>query len=351
MSKIVEGIKKLVNDVQLPEDHAKEIMHEIMSGNATESQIGGYLTALRIKGETVDVVSAAAEVMREFSNRIHPKNVKNLVDTCGTGGDNADTFNISTLAALVAAGAGARIAKHGNRSVSSSCGSADILEGFGAKIDSEPQVVEDMIEEIGFGFMFAPRFHPAMKYAMPTRKSLAMRTIFNILGPLTNPASANRHIMGVFDKGLTEKMAEVMKNLGADHVFVVHSEPGIDEIVPISDVYISELKNGKIHSYILGPNDFGIDNVNLDELKGGELEQNIEIAKNILNANDNGIRKKIVVINAAYALISSGIVQDLNEAIEKAEYSLTSGAAKQKLKQFVEKSGGSLHKFEQIFNQ
>ncbi len=256
MSQIIEGIKKLVDDQELTSQEAEDIMQEIMSGEANDAQIGSFLTALRIKGETVDIVSAAANVMRKFANSITSKNHPVLVDTCGTGGDHSGTFNISTLAAIVAAGAGIAIAKHGNRSVSSQCGSADILEAFGAKVDLEPEQVQKVIEDIGFGFMFAPKFHPAMKYAMPTRRALAMRTIFNILGPLTNPASAAHHILGVFDKDLTEMIANVLNKLQANRVFVVHSEPGIDEIVPISKTYVSEVNNGKVSNYILTPQDF-----------------------------------------------------------------------------------------------
>jgi anthranilate phosphoribosyltransferase len=349
MSNILEGIKLLVSGSDLSNEQAQNIMREIMSGETSESQLASYLTALRMKGESPEVIAGSAKIMREFANRINPTNSGNLVDTCGTGGDNANTFNISTLAAIVASGAGSAVAKHGNRSVSSKCGSADILEAFGVKIDLDPKEVEKVISDIGIGFMFAPKFHPAMKYAMPVRKSLAMRTIFNILGPLTNPASAKSHILGVFDKDLVEVMAKAMADLGAKQAFIVHSDPGIDEIVPISKIHVGEVNDGIVKMYTLGPSDFGIENMSMDMIKGGDLQANLKIAADILTNKDQDIKRKIVVINAAYAILSSGVADNIADAMKKAEESLTSGKALEKLKQLVEKTSGDLSKYNQIF--
>ena len=338
MSSIIQGIQNLVAQSELTKGLMEDIMDEIMSGKVQDSQLGSFLTALSIRGESPEIISAAARVMRKYANQINPTVDGTLVDTCGTGGDNSDTFNISTLAAIVAAGAGVSIAKHGNRSISSKCGSADILEAFGANVSLDPKKVEDMINKIQFGFMFAPKFHPAMKYAMPTRRSLSIRTIFNILGPLTNPASADRHVMGVFSKELVPIMANVMKNLGAEHVFVVHSEPGIDEVVPIGNVHIGEVKNGEVKIYSKKPQDFGFENLTLEEIQGGTLEKNLEIAKSILNNEDNGPKQKIVEINAGYAILSSGLANNLKEAIEKAHESIASGSALNKLNEYVKES-------------
>ena len=351
ISNIKDGINSLVTGTPLSGAKAQNIMREIMAGEASDIEIASFLTALRIRGETPEVITGAAKIMREFSNAITPKVSGKLVDTCGTGGDGSNTFNISTLAAIVAAGAGVSIAKHGNRSVSSKCGSADILEAFGVKVDLDPKQVEQVIEKVGMGFMFAPKFHPAMKYAMPVRRKLAMRTIFNILGPLTNPASAKSHVLGVFDAALVKPMAEVMAGLDSEHVFVVHSEPGVDEILPIGKVFIGEAKNGTVKTYTLGPADFGLGEVTLDMVKGGDLEKNLVIAAAILTNKDQGIKSKIVEINAGYAILASGLAENITDARKKAADALISGAALALLKNLVIESGGDVAKFEGVFGK
>lgn len=346
---IADGIKTLIDGKSIDSQQMENVMGDIMSGKANDIQISSFLTALRIRGETPDVISGAASTMRKFSNKIVPVSSSRLVDTCGTGGDGSNTFNISTLAAFIAAGAGAVIAKHGNRSVSSKCGSADLLEAFGVKIDLDPAEVEKIINEIGIGFMFAPKFHPAMKYAMPVRKTLGVRTIFNILGPLTNPAAAKGHVLGVFDQNLVEIMAKVMATLGSEQVYIVHSEPGIDEIVPISKVYISEVQKGEVKSYVKTAKDFNIKKCTLKDMKGGSLDINLKIGKEILKNEDQSVKRQVVLINAAYAILASGIASCYEDAFKKAEESLVSGAALNKLKVLVEKSSNNLEKFNQIF--
>ena len=251
---IKEAIKLSVDGNNLSEEQMIGAMRDIMEGNATDALIASFLTALRIKGETVAEITGAAKVMREKVTRI--KAPEYTVDTCGTGGDMSHTFNISTTSALVVAACGVPVAKHGNRSVSSSCGSADVLEAMGIKIDLEPQKVEKCLEETGFGFMFAPLFHPAMKYAIGPRKEMGIRTVFNILGPLTNPAGAERQVLGVFSDKLTEPLAEVLGNLGVKHAFVVHGEDGLDEITNTDKTKVSELKDGKVDTYFISPDDF-----------------------------------------------------------------------------------------------
>lgn len=260
---ISDGITTLVNGQVLNLAQMQDVMNEIMSGQAADAQIASFLTALRIRGENAEIIQGAAYKMREFAKKIAPRVQGTLVDIVGTGGDYAGTFNISSLAALVAAGAGVNVAKHGNRAVSSTCGSADILESFGVKIDLEPSQVENVINEIGIGFMFAPKFHPAMKFAMPVRKALKMRTIFNILGPLTNPADAKATVLGVYERNLIEPITKAMAGLGADHVFVVHSDPGIDEIVPINKVYIGEVINGQTKFYEKTAKDFVLSQITI----------------------------------------------------------------------------------------
>ncbi|MCP4762462.1 MAG: anthranilate phosphoribosyltransferase [archaeon] len=343
-----DGLNLLVSGSSLTLEQSQDVMKDIMSGNANDAQIAGFLTALRMRGETPEIIAGCASIMREFAASINPvaKN-KRLVDTCGTGGDKSNTFNISTIAALVSAGAGAVIAKHGNRSVSSSCGSADLLEGLGVNITLSPEEVEKVISSIGIGFMFAPKFHPAMKYVMPARKGLAMRTIFNILGPLTNPAGAKAHVLGVFEKDLVEVLAKVMSELGSEHVYIVHSEPGVDEILPISNVFIGEVTEGEVKTYTLTPKDFGIENLSLDDVKGGTLEENLKITADILTNRDKGIKRKVVIINAAYAIIAAGLAKDFQSACELAEKSLNEGSALKKLKELVNETKGS----EEILNK
>ena len=245
--------------------------------------------------------------MRNFAEKISPTYQGRLIDTCGTGGDNSHTFNISTLSALVAAGAGAYVAKHGNRSVSSKCGSADLLERFGVNLNLEPKEVEGIISKIGIAFLFAPKFHPAMKFAGPVRKALAIRTIFNLLGPLTNPANAKGHVLGVYDPTLVEPILDVMIRLGAEHIYVVCSEPGINEIIPISSVHIGEFKEGLKNIYSLTPQDFGLKKIRIADLQGDTFEEDCKITSKLLTNQDQSVRRKILVINAAYAIYTAKI--------------------------------------------
>ena len=241
---IIKGLRKVISHIHLTEGEAAEIMREIMSGKVTNAQLGAFLTAMAIKGETIEEITGFSRVMRDFAKRIHPQVEGELLDTCGTGGDSIKTFNISTITALVVAGAGIPVAKHGNRAVTSKCGSADILEGLGVNINLDPEGVKICIEKVGIGFMFAPLFHPAMKHAMPTRRELKIRTVFNILGPLTNPANAKCHTLGVFKKELTPVMAKVLRSLDANHIFTVYNSCGIDEVAPVGINYITECQNG-----------------------------------------------------------------------------------------------------------
>lgn len=347
---IRDGIDSLLSGVKITREQSEQVMMDIMSGKANDFQISAYLTGLRIRGETPEIIAGAAMTMRNFATKIKPKVSGKLVDTCGTGGDKSCTFNISTLSAFVIAGAGASVAKHGNRSVSSQCGSADLLEGFGVNIMCSPQEVEKIISEIGIGFLFAPNFHPAMKYAMPTRKGLGIRTIFNILGPLTNPANAPTHVLGVFDKDMIETMAQVMLQLNSEHVYVVNSDPGIDEIVPITKVNIAEVVNNQVKTYVLTPKDFGMKKVSLDALRVNSLAENLDVAAKILNNQELGVKRKILVINSAYALMACDLAKDFDAAVEMAEDSLSNKKALAKLEQLVVKSGGSLEKFNKIIN-
>ncbi len=315
--------RKLLNEIvegkDLSENESYELFKEIMEGKLSDVQIAGTLVALRCKGETVDEISGATKVMREKSRKVPlPENLrKRLVDTCGTGGDLKGTFNVSTTVALVVASCGVPVAKHGNRSVSSRCGSADILESFGVKIDLEPEQVARCIEELGFGFMFAPKFHPAMATVVRPRKELGIRTIFNLLGPMTNPARAVRQLMGVYDESLTEKLGEVLLKLGTERAFIVHGLDGTDEITVSDFTKVTEINNGEMKSYTISPEDFGIRRAPLSELKGGEtLEENREIVRKILTGEERGAKRDIVALNSAFALIAGEKVKSVEEGIE-----------------------------------
>jgi len=335
---IKDAIKKLIEKEPLTRDESSAVMSEIMSGEATPSQIACLITALRIKGETADEITGFAKKMREFAITIHPK-VEELVDTCGTGGDYSGTFNISTISAIVAAAAGAKIAKHGNRSATSKCGSADILEALGVKIDLTPERVERSIEEIGIGFLYAPNFHPAMKFAGPTRKEIGIRTIFNLLGPLTNPAGAKNQLIGVFSPSITELMAKVLNNLGSSEVMVVHGRDTLDEISVCDKTKISHLKNGKISNYDLDPKKFGIKLCKKEDILGGTVEDNVKITNEILNGS-KGAKRDIVLLNTAAVLVLGKIASDMKEGIEIAGEIIDNGKARYKLKDMVEFSRG-----------
>jgi anthranilate phosphoribosyltransferase len=332
---IKEAINLAVQGKDLTEEQMTDTMKEIMEGNATDAQIGAFLTALRMKGETVEEITGAAIVMREKVAAI--KAPDRTVDTCGTGGDMSGTFNISTTSSLVVAACGIPVAKHGNRSVSSSCGSADVLEALGIKIDLAPQKVEECLADTGFGFMFAPLFHPAMKYAIGPRKEMAIRTIFNILGPLTNPAGAERQVLGVFSDKLTEPMAQVLGKLGAKHAFVVHGEDGLDEITTTDKTRVTEWKNGKINTYFIAPDSLNIEMANKDDLTGGNAEENAKITIDILE-RQKGAKRNIVLINAAAAIVAGDKASDLSEAINIAAEAIDSGAARKKLDEVKEVS-------------
>jgi anthranilate phosphoribosyltransferase len=325
---IREAINKIINKENLSQIEAELTMNEIMSGEVTPAQIASFITALRIKGETIDEITGCATVMREKVTRIKT-NADYLVDTCGTGGDGSHTFNISTIAALVAAGAGVRIAKHGNRAISSKCGSADLLKELGVNTDADENRVSKCIDEVGIGFLFAPLLHPAMKHAIGPRREIGIRTIFNILGPLTNPAGAQAQVLGVYDPSLTEPLAHVLRNLGSHHVFVVHGD-GLDEITTTGVTSVTELKDGEIRSFTIKSTDYGITQISKTELIGGTSEENADIALSILGGT-KGAKRDIVLLNASAAIVVGGMASDISEGIRLAEESIDSGKAMEKL--------------------
>ncbi len=327
-------IKKVANFENLTPKEAEKSLNIIMTGKATPSQIACFLTALRMKGETIDEITGFAKTMRKHARKVKAK-AKGLVDTCGTGGDVSHTFNISTLSALVAAGAGVSVAKHGNRSVSSKCGSADILEALGVKIDLEPKKVKRCIEHVGIGFLFAPVFHKAMKFVMPSRREIGIRTVFNILGPLTNPANAKAQVLGVYDPKLTTLMAGVLKNLGVKHALVVHGNSGLDEMCISKSTSVSELKGGKIRNYTLYPEDVGLNRGKKSSLICRDLLANKRMALKILKGKERGTPRQIVLLNAGSVIYVSGRAFSIREGILKATKSIDSGAALGKLKELV----------------
>jgi len=330
-------IAKLVGGKDLTAQEAESAMDIIMTGKASDAQIGAFLTALRMKGETVDEITAFAKVLRKFAMKVKPKVKATLIDTCGTGGDLSGTFNISTAAALVAAGAGATVAKHGNRSVSSKCGSADVLEALGVKIDLDAKCIEKCIETVGIGFMFAPMFHSAMKYAIGPRREMGVRTVFNILGPLISPAEVKAQVFGVYDPDMTEKMAQVLKKLGATHALVVHGDPGLDEFSTLGDTKVSELALGEVKTYDFSPAGYGIPKAKQGDLKGGSPEGNAKTIVQILQG-EKGPKRDIVVLNAAAALIVAGIAENFEDGLRLAADSIDSGKAMEKLDKLIEAS-------------
>jgi anthranilate phosphoribosyltransferase len=333
-----EFISKVVEGRDLSEEEAEQAMRLIMSGEATPAQIGSFLTALRMKGETIEEIASFARVMRQFAARINPRVEGRLVDTCGTGGDRVKTFNISTIAAFVVAGAGVAIAKHGNRSVTSKAGSADLLEALGVNLNLTPEQVEKIIESIGIGFMFAPAFHGAMKHAIGPRKEIGIRTVFNVLGPLTNPAGAQAQVLGVFDASLVEPIAKVLSRLGVEHALVVHGLEGMDEISTCGETLVAELRNGKIETYTLSPEDFGIERASPEQLAGRDAQGNATIARALLEKKEKGARRDIVVLNAAAGIYVGGKAKSIDSAVGLAEESIDSGRAYEKLLALVEAS-------------
>jgi anthranilate phosphoribosyltransferase len=331
---VKELLKQLIDGKDLTQTQAETGMQQIMSGEATPAQIAAFLTALRIKGETIAEITGCAKVMREHATTI-PHQGAVVVDTCGTGGDMKHTFNISTITALVAAGAGAKIAKHGNRAVSSQCGSADLLKALGVNIQLEPDMLGRCIDEVGIGFLFAPLLHQAMKYAIGPRRELGFRTIFNILGPLTNPAGAQAQLLGVYSVGLTSVMASVLEKLGSRHALVVHGEDGLDEITTTARTKISEYKAGQLNTYYITPEKFGIPRAKLKDLMGEGPEENAKIALSILKGA-TGPKRDVVLLNAAATLLAADMADDIPHGLEMAKESIDSGAALNKLEQLIE---------------
>ncbi|MBW8458012.1 MAG: anthranilate phosphoribosyltransferase [Thiobacillus sp.] len=330
-----QALARLVEQREIFHDEMLSLMRQIMSGALTPVQIAGIITGLRVKKETVGEIAAAAQVMREFATKVPAQNSANLVDTCGTGGDAAHTFNISTTAAFVAAAAGARVAKHGGRSVSSTSGSADVLEALGVKLDLTPEQVAASIDAIGIGFMFAPKFHGAMRHAAPVRKELGVRTIFNILGPLTNPAGAPHQLLGVFHSDLVGILVRVLARLGSRHVMVVHGSDGMDEITLSGETLIGELKDGEVTEYRIHPREFGLETCDSDVLKVWDATQ----AKDMLLAVLDGLpgpARDIVLFNAGAAIYVADRAATLGEGIATARAVIDSGAARDKLAQLVE---------------
>jgi len=327
------AISKLVEGKNLTEEEIMGAMKCIMDGEATDAQIGSFMTALRIKGETIEEITGCAKVMREKADGIVPE-VDYFIDTCGTGGDCSNTFNISTAAAFVAAAGGVPVAKHGNRSVSSGSGSADVLESLGVNIKLSPVQVKECIEEVGIGFLFAPVFHKSMKHAAGPRKELGIRTIFNILGPLTNPAKAKGQVLGVFDGRMTEPVARVLVNLGIEKALVIHGNDGLDEITTTTETMVSEIKDREIVSYRISPEKFGMKAAAGSDISGGSPEENAEIIMSIFRG-EKGPRRDIVVMNSAAALYVGKAAQSLEEGVKRAENIIDSGLATAKLESLV----------------
>ena len=326
---IQQAISKAIEGTSLTEAEAMDVMEGIMSGDATPAQIGAFLVAFRLKGETIAEVTGFARVMRAKVTKINCRAYP-IVDTCGTGGDGKHTFNISTVSAFVAAAGGAFIAKHGGRAASSRAGSADVLTALGVNIETPPERVSECIDEIGIGFMFAPALHSAMRFASGPRREIGVRTVLNLLGPLTNPAGTTAQVMGVYDAGVVQTAAHVLNNLGAERAFVVHSADGLDEITTTAPTHVAEVRGGGVRTYDIAPEDFDLPQASIDDLKGGEADENAEIILSIL-AGEKGPRRNIVLLNSAAALIAGGRAGDFNEGIDTAARVIDSGAAREKL--------------------
>jgi anthranilate phosphoribosyltransferase len=345
---IKEGIQKIIDGNNLTHEESGQIMSEIMSGKATNAQTAAFLTALRMKGETPEELIAFASVMRKNCCQIQPKVNGRLVDTCGTGGDKIKTFNVSTAAAFVIAGAGIAVAKHGNRAVTSKSGSADVLEKLGLNLNLEPKAVESIIERVGVGFMFAPAFHPAMKYAAEPRREIGIRTVFNLLGPLTNPACANAQLLGVYDPKVAVSMASALAKLGCKEAMIVHGLDGLDEISTVGKTLIVHLKDGNIIKKETFPSDFGVKKAAVTDLQLSASDESAEILFRILSGKVNDAKAEIVLVNSAAGIIVGGKALDFLEAMEVARESIKSGAALAKLKELVRASDGSLQRLEEL---
>ena len=329
-----DALQRLLDARDLSHDEMLDMMRQVMGGELTPAQIAGFLVALRIKGETVDEIAAAAEVMRDLATHVAVEDRTHLIDTCGTGGDGIHTFNVSTASAFVAAAAGARVAKHGGRSVSSACGSADVLEALGVNVNLPPDQVAQCVNDIGIGFMFAPNHHSAMRHAAPVRRELGVRTLFNLLGPLTNPAGAERQIMGVFHRDLTGMLAQVLQRLGSQHVMVVHGADGMDEISFSGDTYVAELRNEEIREYVLNPAQFGLASHEMKTIQVENAAQASEVLDDVLAGKQIPARD-IVLLNAGAAIYISGLADNLQQGIAQARDIIDSGAALEKLGQLA----------------
>ena len=332
---IREAIDGLVSGSSLSMEEASATMREIMEGEVTPAQLGAFLTALRVKGETPEEIAGMATIMREKALKVHVDGT--LVDTCGTGGDGKGSFNVSTAASFVAAASGVKVAKHGNRAASGSCGSADVLEALGVKIDLGPEGVKRCIEEVGIGFMFAPTFHPAMRHAAPVRREIGIRTVFNLMGPLTNPAGAQRQLAGVPDASLGDKMAEVLVLLGSQHSLVVHGEDGLDELTLGAKTRVWEVHNGVVRSYTISPDELGLPWVSVEEIKGGDKAENALILRRLFQGEKGPIRD-VVLLNGAAILMVGGKAQDLKDGIGLASEAIDSGEALRRMEALVELS-------------
>lgn len=336
---IQEAIGAVVAGKNLSVAQAVDVFSGIMSGSATDAQIAAFIVALRMKGETTEEITGAASVMREKATRVVPEKCEHCVDTCGTGGDEANTFNVSTAAAFIAAGAGGVVAKHGNRAVSSKCGSADVLEALGVAINLTPEKMKTCLDTVGIAFLFAPALHKAMKYAIGVRREIGIRTIFNILGPLTSPALAPNQLLGVFSEKLTLTMAAVLNNMGTHRAFVVHGMDGLDEISIAGPTVVAEIKDGTVKSYSITPEEFGISRAPLRAIAGGTPQENAARIRAIL-AGEKGPGRDIAVLNAAFALAAAGIAASPKEGITVACKAIDSGSARQKLEQLVAAAKG-----------
>jgi len=334
---INQAIRAVIEKKNLNESEMLDVMNSIMTGQTTDAQIGAFLVGLSMKGETIEEITASAKVMRSLATPVEIKSNKYLVDTCGTGGDGLGLFNISTASAFVVAAAGGKVAKHGNRSISSKSGSADVLESAGVNLNLSPSLISECIAQIGVGFMFAPAHHSAMKHAIGPRKELAVRTIFNVLGPLTNPAKAPNQVMGVYDKNLIEPIANVLKELGSRHVMVVHSDDGLDEFSIADKTYVAELKDGNISTYSVHPEDFGLTLGDLKDIRADNADASLALITEAFSGR-NGTAKNIISLNAGAAIYVSGLTTSLQSGIDRANQVLSDGSSQKKLDEYIQLS-------------
>ena len=334
---INQAIRAVIEKKNLNESEMLDVMNSIMTGQTTDAQIGAFLVGLSMKGETIEEITASAKVMRSLATPVEIKSDKYLVDTCGTGGDGLGLFNISTASAFVVAAAGGKVAKHGNRSISSKSGSADVLESAGVNLNLSPSLISECIAQIGVGFMFAPAHHSAMKHAIGPRKELAVRTIFNVLGPLTNPAKAPNQVMGVYDKNLVEPIANVLKELGSRHVMVVHSDDGLDEFSIADKTYVAELKDGNVSTYSVHPKDFGLTLGDLKDIRADNADASLALINEAFSGR-NGTAKNIISLNAGAAIYVSGLTTSLQSGIDRANQVLSDGSSQKKLDEYIKVS-------------